>query len=120
MANVRMSRINAEIQKCVAEIITNKINNPAIDGMIVSVVRVDTAPDLSDAKVFISILGNEEQKKNCFLAIVNAGGFIRHELSRMVRLKSIPTLNFKVDNSYENSERINSLLEQIKTGESDE
>ena len=120
MANVRMSRINAEIQKCVAEIITNKINNPAIDGMIVSVVRVDTAPDLSDAKVFISILGSDEQKKSCFDAIVNATGFIRHELSRMVRLKSIPTLNFKVDNSYENSERINALLEQIKTGESDE
>ena len=120
MANVRMSRINAEIQKCVAEIITNKINNPAIDGMIVSVVRVDTAPDLSDAKVFISILGSDEQKKSCFDAIVNSGGFIRHELSRMVILKSIPTLNFKVDNSYENSERINALLEQIKTGESDE
>ena len=120
MANVRMSRINAEIQKCVAEIITNKINNPAIDGMIVSVIRVDTAPDLSDAKIYISILGNEGQKKSCFDAIVKSAGFIRHELSRMIFLKSIPTLNFKVDNSLENSERINELLSQIKTGESDE
>ena len=120
MANVRMSRINAEIQKCIAEIITNKINNPAIDCMIVSVIRVDTAPDLSDAKVYISILGNDNQKKTCFDAIVNAGGFIRHELSRMIRLKSIPTLNFKVDNSFENSERINSLLKEIKTGDSNE
>ena len=120
MANVRMSRVNAEIQKCIAEIITNKINNPAIDNMIVSVVRVDTAPDLSDAKVFVSILGSEDQKKSCFDAIVNSTGFIRHELSRMVRLKTIPTLNFRFDMSYEAGERIYELLEQIKTGDSDE
>ena len=120
MANVRMSRINAEIQKCIAEIITNRVNNPAIDGMIVSVVRVDTAPDLSDAKVFISILGNESQKKSCFDAILSSAGFIRHELSRMIRLKTLPNLNFKIDNSYETSERINELLEQIKSGDNND
>jgi len=120
MANVRMSRINAEIQKCIAEIITNKINNPAIDNMIVSVVRVDTAPDLSDCKVYISILGSESQKKICFDAIVNSAGFIRRELSHMIRLKITPNLNFKYDTSYEKSERINELLEQIKTGDNNE
>ena len=120
MANIRMSRINAEVQKIVAEIITNKINNPAVDGMIVSVVRVDTAPDLSEAKVFISILGNESQKKNCFDAIVSSSGFIRYELSRMIRLKTVPNLNFKIDNSYETGVRINELLEQIKSGDNND
>ena len=117
MANVRMSRINAEIQKCVAEIITNKINNPHIDNMIVSVVRVDTAPDLSEAKLYISILGSKDKQKDCFNAIVASAGFIRHELSKMIRLKIVPILNFKIDTSYENSARINQLLDQIKNGD---
>ena len=109
MANVRMNRINAELQKCIAEIITNDINNPDIDGMIVSVVKVDTAPDLSDAKVYISVLGSDEQKQRCFKAIENSAKFIRYELSHKVRLKTVPNLNFRYDTSYETGERILSL-----------
>ena len=120
MANVRMSRINAEIQKCVAEIITNKVNNPHIDNMIVSVIRVDTAPDLGEAKLYISILGSKDKQEDCFKAIVASAGFIRRELSRMMRLKTIPVLNFRVDTSLENSARINKLLDQIKTGDNNE
>jgi ribosome-binding factor A len=85
MANVRMSRINAEIQKRIAEIVTNKINNPDIDDMIVSVTRVDTAPDLETCKVYISILGSDEQRKKCFDAIVKSAGYIRRELSPTCR-----------------------------------
>jgi len=120
MANVRMSRINAEIQKCIAEIITNKVNNPDIDGMIVSVVKVDTAPDLETAKVYISILGSDAQKKNCFDAIVASAGYIRYELSHMVRLKSVPSLNFKFDTSYETGERIMNLIDGLNIGDNNE
>ena len=120
MANVRMSRINAEIQKSIAEIITNKINNPDVDGMIVSVSKVDTAPDLETAKVYISVLGSDQQQKKCFDAIVSSAGFIRYELSRMIRLKSVPVLNFKYDTSYETGERILNLIEGLNIGENDE
>ena len=120
MANVRMSRINAEIQKSIAETITNKINNPDVDNMIVSVTRVDTAPDLETCKVYISILGSDDQRKKCFDAIVKSAGFIRHELSRSVRLKSVPVLTFKFDTSYETGERIMNLIDGLNIGDNNE
>ena len=46
MANVRMSRINSEMQKAIAEIIANRMRNPDFDGLIISVTKVETAPDL--------------------------------------------------------------------------
>jgi len=117
MANVRMSRVNSEIQKCIAEIINNKINNPDIEGMIVAVNKVDTAPDLKEAKVYISILGSDDQKEKSFKAIQKSSGFIRFELSHMMRLKTVPNLTFKFDTSYEDSKRIMNLIDQIHTGE---
>ena len=120
MANVRMSRINAEIQKCIAEIINNKIKNPDIDDMIVSVNKVDTAPDLKEAKVYISILGNIDQQERCFKAIEKSAKFIRFELSHMIRLKTVPNLNFKFDTSFEDSERIMNLIDSLNIGEDDE
>ena len=115
MANVRMSRVNSEIQKCIAEIINNKINNPDVDDCIVSVNKVDTAPDLKEAKVYISILGNKELQEKCFKAIEKSAGFIKFELSHMIRLKTVPNLHFKEDTSFEDNERIMNLLDQIKS-----
>lgn len=120
MANVRMSRVNAEIQKCVAEIINNKLNNPEIDGVIVSVNKVDTAPDLAEAKVYISILGSDEQKTKSFKAIEKAAKFIRFELSHMMRLRIVPNLVFKFDTSFEDSARIMNLIDSLDIGEDDE
>ena len=120
MANVRMSRINAEMQKCIAEIINNKLNNPEIDGVIVSVNKVDTSPDLAEAKVYVSILGSEDQKIKSFRAIEKAAKFIRFELSRMIRLRLIPNLTFRFDTSFEDSERIMNLIESLNIGDGNE
>ena len=120
MANVRMSRINAEIQKCIAEIINNKLNNPDIDGVIVSVNKVDTAPDLAEAKVYVSVLVNEEQKIKSFKAVEKSAKFIRFELSHMMRLRTVPNLIFKFDTSFEDSERIMNLIDSLNIGENNE
>lgn len=119
MANIRMSRINAEIQKCVAEIIRSKINNPNIAGMIVSVNKVDTAPDLSIAKIYISILGNKSEQDSCFKAIESMNKFIRHELAHMIRIKTVPELVFVYDTSFEEGQRILDLIDKIH-GDKDE
>lgn len=119
MANIRMSRINAEIQKCIAEIINGKINNPNIAGMIVSINKVDTAPDLSISKVYVSILGNKSEQQSCFNAISSMNKFIRHELAHMIRLKTVPELVFIYDTSVEEGQRILDLIDKIH-GDSNE
>ena len=77
MANIRMSRINGELQKAIAEVVSNRLNNPDLDGLIISIVNVDTAPDLSIAKVAVSVLSSDEIKQLVVAELNRAKNFIR-------------------------------------------
>ena len=115
MANIRMSRINSEIQRAVAEIITNRLQNPNLDGYIISVVDVNTASDLSFAKVYISVLSTDETKSLVLSELIKAKSFIKRELTRLVRLRRTPELEFEIDNTYEKSQKILNLFDKIST-----
>ena len=119
MANIRMSRINAEMQKAIAEIVNNRLHNPALDGLIISILDVDTAPDLSLAKVAVSVLSTDDTKKLVVDELNKAKGYIKRELMRMVRLRTTPDLVFSVDNSYERGQKILSLIDQISDPKED-
>lgn len=119
MANVRMSRVNSEMQKVIAEIISNRMRNPEFDGLIISVTKVETAPDLKNARVYISVLSGAETKNLVVNTLNRAKGFVRHELSHMIRLKSVPELDFKLDNSLEEGQKIMDIIEKL-SGEDNE
>lgn len=119
MANIRMSRINSELQKALAEIIANRMRNPNFDGLIISVTKVDTAPDLKNARVYISVLSDDETKHLVIEELTHAKGYIRKELMRLVRLKNMPELEFKKDDSYEKGQRILSIIDKL-SGEANE
>ena len=112
MANIRMSRINGEIQKAIAEVVS-KMNNPELDGLIISIVDVDTTADLSMAKVAVSVLSNDETKDMVVAVLNKAKSFIRREVMRMVRLRSMPELFFNKDDSYEKSQKLMNLIEKV-------
>ena len=113
MANIRMSRINGELQKAVSEVVLNRLNNPSLDGLIISIVDVNTAPDLSFAKVAVSVLSTDETKNLVVAELNRAKNFIKREVMRIVRLKSMPDLMFVVDNSYEKGQKIMELIEKV-------
>lgn len=113
MANIRMSRINSELQRAIAEIINNKLMNPNLDGYIISVVDVETSPDLSYAKVFISVLTTNEAKTLVLSEIMRAKSFIKKEVMKMVRLRRMPELEFVLDDTYEKSQKILNLFDKI-------
>ena len=115
MANIRMSRINGEIQKAVSDVVLNKLNNPSLDGLIISIVDVNTAPDLSFAKVAVSVLSTDETKNLVVAELNRAKNFIRREVMRIVRLRSMPDLMFVVDNSYEKGQKIMELIEKVSS-----
>lgn len=117
MANIRMSRINGELQKALADVINNRLNNPDLDGLIISVVDVDTTPDLSMCKVAISVLSGNETKKLAVQELNRAKNFIRHEVMRIVRLKSIPEFVFELDESYEKGQKLLNLIDKISKGD---
>ncbi|MCI8434887.1 MAG: 30S ribosome-binding factor RbfA [Clostridia bacterium] len=112
--NHRIERVNAELQRVVADIIRNRVKNPNLTGMV-SVVGVDTAKDLKTAKVIVSIYGSAEAVEKSFEALKNSAGFIRHELSTDLKdFRVMPQLTFVLDKSMEYSEKINTILEDIK------
>ena len=113
MANIRMSRINGELQKAIADVVSNRLNNPELDGLIISIIDVDTAPDLSFAKVAVSVLSTDETKNLVVAELNKAKNFIRREVMRMIRLKTMPDLLFSVDNSYEKGQKIIELINKV-------
>ena len=111
MKSVRVERINSEIQKAISHIIDNDIRDPQIDD-IISVSNFETTPDLSYCRVFITSIGKTPSDE-VLARIKGAAGYIRGKLSRMVKLRITPRLEFLKDESVEYASNIESILKNI-------
>jgi len=110
---LRMDKINSQLKRCITEIIQQEIDDPTV-GMV-SIVRVDTARDLSEAKVYFSVLnGNFGKLDEIFDKM---GGFIRSLLGKKVRLKRTPKLFFIADDSMKYSVDICKKIEEVTSAE---
>ena len=110
--NTRMIRINEEVQRELANILRTEVKDPRI-GSMTSVIRADVTQDLKYCKVYISVLGNDEEKANAMKGLKNAAGFIRHLLAERINLRVTPELIFKLDDSVEYSIKMSKLIDQI-------
>lgn len=110
--NNRISRVNDEIMKELSQIIRFEVKDPRINAMT-SVIRVDTTADLKYCKIFVSVLGNEEEKQSVMKGLKNASGFMRHLIAERVNLRFTPELQFKLDESTEYAIHMNQLIEQV-------
>ncbi|MBQ8615075.1 MAG: 30S ribosome-binding factor RbfA [Clostridia bacterium] len=111
MKSVRIERINSEIQKAISHIIDNDVRDPQIDA-IISVSNVETTPDLSYCRVFITSIGTTPSDE-VLARIKGAAGFIRGKLSKMVNLRITPRLEFLKDESVEYASNIEGILKNI-------
>lgn len=120
MKSVRGERLSGEFQKEISSIISLKLKSdyPELSA-IVSVTEVDVAPDLKSAKVFISVFDTDKERaENSFSIIKENAGFIRHELSKVMRLRTVPELRIQKDGSMEYGEKIDKILSDL--GKKDE
>ena len=115
----RTSRLNGEYQKEVSEIIRRlKDKNPNLRGLI-SVTEMDVAPDLKTAKVYVSIYTkNEEDKQISFMALQESAGQIRHELSQVMKMRTVPALTFLWDGSMTYGAKMDELFKKINESKS--
>ena len=91
-----------------SEIIKRDLKDPRLG--FVTITDVELSNDMSHAKVFVSIYGSEEEKRLSMQALESAKGFIRTNLGQRVRLRIVPELVFKEDNSIERGTRILELI----------
>ncbi len=107
----RMDKVNETLKKEIGTIIDQDLRNQNITGLI-SVTKVKTAPDFSQARVYISLL-NCKSKKNTLEGIKKASGYIRTEIAKRINLRYTPELIFELDESMEYGSRIESILKEI-------
>ena len=105
----RTNRISEEMKKEISAIIQNELKDPRLPHMI-SVISADVTRDLRYAKVFISVLGSEDDKKNALHGLKSAAGFIRREIGHRMQLRYTPEILFELDDSIERGAYISKLI----------
>lgn len=109
--SMRANRVAEQMKKELTDIIGRKIKDPRIGFVTVTDVRV--TGDLQQATVYVSVLGNEEQKQNTLVGLAKATGFIRSEIGKRIRLRITPEIAFEWDESIDYGNRIETLISQI-------
>ncbi len=107
----RLGRIDEEYKKEISQIISYKLKNPNVTGLI-SVTKVKVTNDLKYAKVYVSIL-NSKNLKETMDGLKKSSGFIRSELARKINLRNTPEILFELDDSLEYGAKIDSILKEI-------
>jgi ribosome-binding factor A len=108
----RSQRVSDLLREEIADIIIYKLKDPRIG--FVTVTGVDVTDDLKMSVVFLSVL-KEEDKKPTLEILNSAKSFFRSELSKRLRMKFIPSVEFKLDPSIEYGSKIDKLLDEIRT-----
>ena len=105
----RIERINHLLRQEISELLSRQVRDPRLGGFI-TVTQVSTSSDLSHAKVFVSVMGDEVEKQRVIDTLTTASGFLHRELRERVTLRTIPTLSFCRDDSIEQGSRVLQLI----------
>ena len=108
----RRERVEELIRQEVCEILRQRVNDPRIG--FVSVTSVEISPDLKNASIFISIMGDEKQKTEAMKGLDSATGFIRRELGARLELRETPQIRFVRDDSLERGSRVLNLISRLE------
>ncbi|WP_078547047.1 30S ribosome-binding factor RbfA [Litchfieldia alkalitelluris] len=109
--SIRPNRVGEQMKKELGDIIGRKIKDPRIG--FVTVTDVQVTGDLQQAKVYISVLGDDEQRENTLKGLAKAKGFIRSEIGKRIRLRKTPEIQFEFDESIDYGNRIETLLADL-------
>jgi ribosome-binding factor A len=108
----RTDRLNSLLKEVISDIIRKEVKHPGVRQLL-TVTRVDITKDLHFAKVYISVIGSEQEKQETLEALQASAGFIAVQASKQVVMRYFPALTFKLDNSVEKQMRIEELLGKI-------
>ena len=111
----RADRINGLLREEISLLLSREIKDPRLDGLI-SITRVDTSSDLRNARVFLSVMGDQASKDSALEGIQSAASFLRRSLRDRLKLRYVPFLKFAIDESIEDADTLLRLMDQIQDG----
>lgn len=115
MSYHRLDRVRNLLRQAVSEII-GRIKDPRVG--FVTVTDTEISPDLRHAKIYVSILGSEEERQSALVGLTSARGFVRRELHSAISLRHIPELSFFLDSTLDRAMRVTDLLHQAEQASS--
>lgn len=113
MLSRRMERLNDAIRDEMAELLMHETRDPRF-AQLISVTSVETAPDLSRSRVFVSILADEGEANDTVARLQRAASFFRRELAARLNLRKTPEIEFRLDRSIAEGAKINQLLKELE------
>jgi ribosome-binding factor A len=117
--SIKNTRVNGEVQRELSQIISREIKDPRIHPMT-SVVSVEVAPDLKHAKVYISVLGDDEVKEKTIDGLKSAAPYMRGLLAKTLNLRNTPELKFVLDQSIEYGVNMSKLIDEVRKNTTDD
>ena len=117
MSRKRVQRVAETIKREMGDILAREASDPRLS--LVTVTDVELSDDLKYAKVYVSFVGGDREKRIGIERLRKAVGFLRTELAGRIRLRTVPHLTFLLDETSENYLRINEVLKQIHEEDGD-
>jgi ribosome-binding factor A len=114
----RTEKVNDTIQGVLADLLERRVKDPALDGVMVSITHVQVSPDLTSARVHVSLLGVDDARADDVMAaLAHAEPFLHRELLHALRMRRIPRLHFLRDRSIEEGDRMTALMREVARSE---
>ena len=110
----RTERIDELLRQEIGRALEREVTDPAIG--FVTVTDVETSSDLAHAKVWVSVIGSEEERKATLAALRRAMPFIRHGLGSKIQMRRIPQLDVRLDESIQRGSRVLQILSELEEG----
>ncbi|NLU05341.1 MAG: 30S ribosome-binding factor RbfA [Firmicutes bacterium] len=117
LVSQRAEKIAASIREIVSELLLRRLKDPRIG--FASVVNVEVNRDLSIAKIYVSVLGSEEEKARTMEGLKSAQGLVRTEVSKALGIRQAPEIQFVLDKGIEHSLRVSQIISELKASETE-
>jgi ribosome-binding factor A len=110
----RTERVDELLREEIGALLAREVADPRIG--FATITEVETSPDLRHAKVWVSVIGDPADRRETLRALQAAMGFVRHELGKRLRIRRIPDLHVRLDDSAERGTRLLHLLNELEAG----
>ena len=114
MLSIRQARVGDLIRQTVAELVQRRVKDPRVEG--ITITGADVSVDLKVGHIFFCVM-DPSRKEEALEGLRSSAGFLRHELKKTLRLKTVPSLSFSYDESFDYGSRIDELLDHINKHE---
>jgi ribosome-binding factor A len=112
MSSQRPTRVGDQIREEIADLLAREVHDPGIG--FLTITHVNVTPDLQQARVYYTTMGDEAARRQSRQALERAAPFLRRQLGRRLRLRRVPELQFFFDESIERHDRIERILQELQ------